>query len=114
MVPEHGDLGNGEMPGVSDVEIRQVLVNIRNYEGWEVADYPLTEKEAGVVMGVLEMCLSGDLISRDAVLVALDRYCNANCKYTDKEKPAMCRACDTGSFIEMVEDMPGVNQIVHE
>ena len=49
-----------------------------------------------------------DCISRQVVLEQLNVYCKANCKYTKAEQDVMCRACDTGSCIELIEDMPSV------
>lgn len=49
-----------------------------------------------------------DAISRQAVLEQLDVYCKSNCKYTEAEQDVMCRACDTGSCIELIENMPSV------
>ena len=49
-----------------------------------------------------------DCISRQAVLEQLDVYCKNNCKYTEAEQEVMCRACDIGSCIELIEDMPSV------
>ena len=49
-----------------------------------------------------------DCISRQAVVEQLNVYCKNNCKYTEAEQDVMCRACDTGSCIELIEDAPSV------
>lgn len=49
-----------------------------------------------------------DCISRQSVIEQLNVYCKNNCRYTEAEQEVMCRACDIGSCIELIEDMPPV------
>ena len=62
----------------------------------------------GMAMEALKKEPCEDCISRHAVLEQLNAYCKNNCKYTEAEQDVMCRACDTGSCIELIEDVPSV------
>lgn len=46
-----------------------------------------------------------DLIDRKDLLEKLNNYCMSNCKYSEKQRDTMCKACDIGSCIEIVKDI---------
>ena len=49
-----------------------------------------------------------DLIDRQAVLDACQKICDADCEYSKKQRFVMCGACNLGTAIETIEDMPSV------
>lgn len=50
----------------------------------------------------------GRLIDADFTVKQYEEYCRNNCKYSEKQRDCMCRACPTGDAIEMIEDAPTV------
>lgn len=50
----------------------------------------------------------GRLIDADNLIKLYEAYCGNNCPYSKKEREFMCRACQTGDAIEMLEDEPTI------
>jgi len=49
-----------------------------------------------------------DAVSRAEILQKYEKYCDANCPYTKKQRGFMCSSCMMGDAIEIVEDAPSV------
>lgn len=41
----------------NDLEIKQILTNLKSWACWDFKAYPLQEKEAAVIISALEECL---------------------------------------------------------
>ena len=41
----------------NDLEIKQILTNLKGWACWDFKDYPLREGEAAVIISALEECL---------------------------------------------------------
>ena len=54
--------------------------------------------------------LSVDLISREAVLNALDQLCNEVCIYSKPHRSVMCGSCSLGGAFDVIEGLPGAEE----
>lgn len=52
-----------------------------------------------------------NLIERQKILDACQVICDADCPYSKKQRFVICGSCNLGTAIEMIEDMPGVENI---
>ena len=50
--------------------------------------------------------MNDDLISRQAVIDALDEICERECEYSKPQRAVMCGACRLGSAFDVVDELP--------
>lgn len=49
-----------------------------------------------------------DVISRRAVIDALDALCDRECEYSKKQRSFMCGACRLGSAFDVIDELPSI------
>ena len=53
-----------------------------------------------------------EIIDRRKALETFRSWCARNCPYSERQRNTMCRACDTGSAIEVLENTPTLSESV--
>lgn len=51
-----------------------------------------------------------EIIDRRGVLETYRKWCAGNCPYSEAQRRKMCKACDTGSAIEVLENAPTLSE----